>query len=353
MNLKSDLRSLIPLMFARKAKKVNRRLLADAELPGLRVFATTVIRESQNPDMTGFLLEIDWQTNQVLRRIPIPLDTQHPFWNARGGNRGGRGVVAYQGVLYVASSMSVLLFDRELHQIGELTHPYLAGLHEMYIDASGIWLTSTVHDLIVKLDFDGKILDEWWGSESELLQNRFGFSGRKMNLQLDFPKENFSDAYEQYCAEERLHANTVWVHDEKVYVLACRKLALIKIRPEPEQIILADQRLKSPHNGIVTPDGRIILNDTQHQAIRSYDLASGRPLRTLMTSLYLRPHSHQFTTAGWQRGLAHVSGSIFLVGTSPATVFEVDIDRGLIGQVCAIDSDVRHCIHGLTVTKDF
>ena len=345
--------SLLPLRFTRNAKRLNRRLIPDDELPGLRVFATTVIRGSENPELTGFLLEIDWRANQVVRRVPIPLDTHHPFWNARGGNRGGRGVFAFQGILYVATAMSVLLFDRELRQIGELTHPSLAGLHEIYVDASGIWLTATVHDLIVKLDFDGRVLDEWWGSESELLQDILGFSGRELNLQLDFPKETFSDAYEGYCAEERLHANTVWVQDDQVYVLACRKLALVRIRPEPEQIILVDERLKSPHNGILTPDGRVILNDTQHQAIRIYERQTGRPLRTIHTALGQRRRSRQFATAGWQRGLAHVSGPIYLVGSSPASVFEVDIERGLIGQVCAIERDVRHCIHGLTVTKDF
>ena len=337
----------------KRARFQDEPLIPRGHLEGLRVFATTVIRGSENRELTGFLLELDWQNNQVKGRIPIPLETGHPFWNARGGNRGGRGIFAHDGTLFVATAMSVLMFDSELNQIGELTHPYLAGLHEIYADSEGIWLTSTVHDLVIKLDFDGNVIDEWWGSESQLLQQAFGFTGRNLNLELNFPEETFVLEYERYCKEERLHANTVWPHNERVYVLACRGKAFIKIRPEPERIILHDSQLGSPHNGIVTPDDRVIINDTQNERIRTYDLSSGRHLMTLSTSIYEDENSEQFAKAGWQRGLAHVEGSVYLVGTSPATIFEVDIDKGVIGQICRIDTDVRHCIHGLTVVKNF
>lgn len=322
-------------------------------LKGIRIFATTVLRGSDSHDLTGFILELDWQNNRVKEQVPIPLDSAHPFWNARGGNRGGRGVFVHDTTLYVATAMSVLMFDSELKQIGELTHPYLAGLHEIYVDSEGIWLTSTVHDLVVKLDFDGNVIDEWWGSESQLLQQAFGFTGRNLDLEFNFPEETFISEYERYCKEERLHANTVWPHKGGIYVLACREKAFIRIRPEPERIILYDSQLGSPHNSIVTPEDHIIINDTQNELIRTYDLSSGRNLMTLSTPIYEDGNSKQFAKAGWQRGLAHVEGSVYLVGTSPATIFEVDIDKGVVGQICRIDTDVRHCIHGLTVVKNF
>lgn len=322
-------------------------------LKDLRIFTTTVIRGSKNRELTGFLFELDWQGNRIKERIPIPLDTGHPFWNARGGNRGGRGVFIHNGTLYIATAMSVLMFDSKLKKIGELTHPYLAGLHEIYVDSEGIWLTSTVHDLVVKLNFSGNIIDEWWGSESKILQQKFGFSSRKLNLSLDFAEEAFTLEYERYCEKERLHANTVWPHNEEVYVLACRRKAFIRIRPDPERIVLQDKQLGAPHNGIVTPDGRIIINDTQNQCIRTYDLLSGKRLMTMSTAIYRSKNSKQFAKAGWQRGLAHVKDSVFLVGTSPATIFEVDIDRLTIGQICKIDTHVSHCVHGLAVIKDF
>ncbi|WP_243370862.1 hypothetical protein [Geotalea sp. SG265] len=318
-----------------------------------RVFATTVKRGEANPEMTGFLLEIDWARNCVIRQIPIPMDTTNPYWNSRGGNRGGRGIVATKTKLFVATATSILVYNQNLDQIGEISHPYLAGLHELFIDHDGIWVTSTVHDLVMKLDFNGAIIDTWWGSESLLLQKYFGFSGRELNLSMSFPEATFEKQYDEYCKDERLHINSVFAQEGSVYVLCNRKNAIIKIRPLPEEIIIVDNELHSPHNLIITSEGIAVVNNTQKQSINIYDLRQYRLLTEIGTGIFDQSESEQFASSGWQRGLAPVKDSIYLVGTSPAAIFEVDISTNKIGQICHIDSDVRHCIHGLAVTTDF
>lgn len=318
-----------------------------------RVFATTVKRGEANPEMTGFLLEIDWTRNRVMRQIPIPMDTSHPYWNSRGGNRGGRGIAATEKELFVATATSILVFNQNLDQIGEISHPYLAGLHELFIDHDGIWVTSTVHDLVMKLDFNGAIIDTWWGSESLLLQRYFNFSGRELNLSMSFPEATFEKQYDEYCKDERLHINSVFAHEQSVYVLCNRKNAIVKIRPLPEEIIIVDDQLHSPHNLVMTSEGIAVVNNTQKQAVNLYDLREYRWLTEIGTGIFDQSKSEQFASAGWQRGLAHVKGSVYLVGTSPAAIFEVDITTNKIGQICHIDSDVKHCIHGLAVTTDF
>jgi len=336
-----------------RAKFVSRPLIDPADLDGVRVFATSVIRGSSRADMTGFLFELDWAKGAVIRQIPISIDSSRPFWNARGGNRGGRGVFQHGDYLYVATAVSVLVYDRGLNQVAELNHPLLAGLHEIFVDDQGIWLTSTLHDLVIKLDFDGNVLDEWWGSESKLLQKQLGFSSRTLNPTLSFPEQTFGRDYEQYCRDERLHVNTVWKHGQDIYVLCCRRAAFVQIRPM-ERLIIHDRRLESPHNGITTPDGRVLINDTKNQLIRVYDLATGRSTKSLSTRIHsARGVSTQFARAGWQRGMWQATESVYLVGTSPTTLFEVDIDKNVIGRIVRIDEDVRHCIHGLTVTKGF
>jgi hypothetical protein len=327
-------------------------LLSEQDLEGLRVFATTVLRGSRDRELTGYLLELDWRRNAIERQIPIPVKSSHPFWNARGGNRGGRGLFVHRGILYVATALTIYQYDSNLQLVGEIAHPWLAGLHEIFIDEEGIWATSTVHDLVFKLDFQGNIVDEWFGSESEVLQQFFGYSGRQLNLSLEFHPETFTAEYEQYCADERLHVNTVWSYEGVVFVLACRKNALIRIRPLPEQVVVLDEKLSSPHNGILTEDGEVLINDTQNQRLCLYSLDDGRARCTIDTSIYKggSGFSQQFSTPGWQRGLAHVKNSVYLVGTSPASVFEVDIRSGVIGRICQIDDDINHCIHGLTAT---
>jgi hypothetical protein len=338
---------------SRKTNSLMTHLLKDKYGDNFRIFSTTVIRQGQNPEMTGYLFELDWGEKYIKEKLPIPLDSSHPFWNARGGNRGGRGLFVFNNILYVATALSILKYDIHLNCIGEISHPYFAGLHEIFVDTSGIWITASVHDLVLKLDLNGNLLDEWWGSESNILQNMFGFKSRKLNLKLDFSIDNYVEEYEQYCKDERLHINTVWQHKNGVYILSCRKNALIRIRPLPEQIILIDNELRSPHNGIITEDGRILINDTQNQCLKIYDLKSAKQIKVISTSIYKNIMSEQFASVGWQRGLAHLEHSIYLVGTSPATIFEVNIDTGEIGQIFKIDNDVRHCIHGLTATFNF
>jgi len=319
----------------------------------MKVFATTVIRGDANPELTGYLYALEWRSNSVRQSIPIPIDSLNPFWNSRGGNRGGRGIVMCNGVLFVATATSILKYDSDLNLVGTLDHPLLAGLHEMFVDGEGIWVTSTIHDLVMKISFNGEGLDTWWGSESKYLQSEFGYSGRTLNLEMAFGKENFVQGYEHYCQDERLHVNSVWVHDEQVYILACRKNALIKIKPMDEQIIVRDNSLMHPHNGIVTEKGDVLINNTMKQTLNVYELSSGKLLREIPTNIFGESISEQFAKAGWQRGLAHLEGSKYLVGTSPAAIFEVDIESGEIGQILRIDSDVRHCIHGLAVVRDF
>lgn len=319
----------------------------------MRVIATTVIRGDSNPELTGYLFEIDWHVKSVKRKVPIPVNTSHPFWNARGGNRGGRGVVFFNGVLFVATATSILKYDVDMKLIGTLDHKLFAGLHEMFVDSDGIWLTSTVHDLVLKIDFNGEIIDKWWGSESEQLQSIFNYTSRNLNIDMKFSEAKFAEEYDKYCKDERLHINTVWKHGDEVYVLSCWKQAFIRIRPMSEKIIVHDSSLMAPHNGIISDRGEILINNTMKQALNVYDLTTGQLLREIPTKIYDEHVSEQFAKSGWQRGLAHMQGSKYLVGTSPATIFEVDIDTGAIGHVLQLDNDVRHCIHGLAVVDNF
>ena len=110
----------------------------------MRAFITTVLRESQDKGLTGYLYEVDWDNKAILKQIPIPIDSNAPFWNARGGNRGGRGMVTHDGILYVATTTSILKFDRSLNLIGDIIDERFAGLHMLAKDEEGFWVTAGV-----------------------------------------------------------------------------------------------------------------------------------------------------------------------------------------------------------------
>ncbi|MGB2963486.1 MAG: hypothetical protein WBB69_05820 [Anaerolineales bacterium] len=353
MHVEKKIRHIIDMAInnPEAAKFCGKSLLKSEVEKRIRVFASSVIRGSQDQDLTGYLYEVDWLEEKAVKKIPIPIDTKHPFWNARGGNRGGRGLFLKGDKLYIATAMSILVFDKQLNQLAEISHPYLADIHEIFIVEDGIWVTSTVHDMVVKIDFNGALLKEWRGDQSAILQKKFGYHERNLNLSLDFSRNSFEDDFENYKKDEIFHINSVWVEGEDVYILSCWKNAFIRIFPKPEEIITIDNSLHHPHNGILSPAGTIIINDTKHQYLREYDLKSGKRLKTLSTPVFQQNirGSSQFSRPGWQRGLVHVVDTIYLVGTSPATIFEVDIDRGLIGKILYLENNVSHSIHGLGV----
>src|SRR5690606_22285487 len=57
----------------------------------------------------------------------------------------------------------------------------------------------------------------------------------------------------------------------------------------------------------------------------------------------------EFTQPGWLRGMARTRSGNFLVGSSPATIFEIDPGRMEIVDAMALSDDVCWTIHGLWV----
>lgn len=315
------------------------------------VFVSTVIRNTNNKKLTGLLYKIDWEKSQIINSIAIPVEQEQPLWNERGGNRGGRGVYAHNGKLYLATATSILVYDYDLNKIGEVRNELFAGLHEIVCSRDGMWVTSTIHDLLLKTDYSGKVLFEWWGSESSVLQKEFNYKSRELNVCLAF-KNNFTKSYEKYIGEERLHLNAVAEYKNAIYILASRKNAVIRIYPEPEKIIIKDSSLGAPHNCLLTETGQVLINDTRNQLLKIYNSTNGEMNKSINTKL--SPHvnrSEQFNTGGWQRGLAQLSENEYLIGTSPAAIFLVNTLNDSIGKTISLDTDINHCVHGLHLER--
>lgn len=311
-------------------------------------FTTTVLRGSTQ-ELTGYLISIDWSSKKVIKKIPIPLDTRHPCWNARGGNRGGRGIQFDKraGILYVGTATEILKYTADLEFLGAINHRYMAGLHEILLDEQSIWITSTVHDLIFQIDFEGRILDQWWGSQSRYFQTYFDFQDRQLNTQLDFPTERFVEEYEKYCDTEIFHINALSKVGDALFTLSSSKKAILQIRPE-EKTILVDPELINPHNLSLIGDQEMVLNDTGNQRLQIYNLQTGERTKTLdIQQTAITERSVQFAKPGWQRGLAQLDADTYLIGTSPAQILEVDTAKSSVKHRMVLDKDVRHCIHGL------
>ena len=315
-------------------------------------YFSSVLRCTQDKEITGYLYKICLSSGSIKKKRTIPIDSHHPFWNKRGGNRGGRGVYIHDKKVYLATASQIIVYDLELNYLQDITHPYLAGLHEIIVDEEGIWCTSTIHDLIIKIDFNGKALKSWFLSESSYLMENLAIKKRKLNLSFNFKKDVFEREYERYCEEERTHVNGICLNGNMLYALLCRQSAIVSmdLNTNEETLVLQDPNLKSPHNVLILNDG-IYVNNTLHQQVMHYGL-QGNKITTYDTQLYNGALSAQFTDAGWQRGLAAINDTSLIVGTSPLTLFELNLQSGAIGNIIKIDSDVSHCVHGLFCMKD-
>lgn len=313
------------------------------------VFVSTVIRGSKNPKVSGKLFYLKWPSGKIVSKCNIPATTKTaPFWNTRGGNRGGRGVFFHRNHVYVATAVTIRKYTKGLKFVKEIYNPKFCGLHEIWVDNSGIWAVSTVHDLIIKVDFNGKTLHEWVGSSSKVLQKRFKFTPRKQNLTLTFPRDKYQLYYNKYANTERLHLNTVQVVNDKVYAFSCRKRVLVKILPKPDRIVMHDPGLISPHNCLFISKGRLLVNDTGQQQLKLYR-SNGKFLKTIPTKVVNVSTGVPFAIPGWQRGLAHLHSDHFIVGTSPFTLFEVKLSTGKIVHKLTLSNNITHCVHGLHV----
>ena len=315
-------------------------------------YVSTVIRGSLN-ELSGFLIVIDWSKKQIINKISLPENSEHKYWNARGGNRGGRGIAFDKrtNILFVATATEVLKYSMDLKLIGRINHDYMAGIHDILLEKNGLWITSTVHDLVFKIDFYGKVIEEWWGSKSIKFKKLYSFNDRELNIKMNFSNKSFEKRYEKYCSEEIFHINSVASYSESIYILSNFKKSILQIKPV-EKILITDNELISPHNICITDDKKVLINDTGNQCVNIYNFLSGKKEAVISTNITLSNEiSLQFARAGWQRGLAYIKKDHYLVGTSPAQLFELNIATGEIIKQLVLDNNVRHCVHGLKVVE--
>jgi hypothetical protein len=331
----------------KEASKENRYISIDhwrAYMGDKKLFLSTIKRGSKQHQITGCLFELHPSTLEVIKKLDIPEPSiKKGFWNPRGGNRGARGLTFYNGVVYVATATVIRKYDLNLNYLGEIKNKRLAGLHNIHADKHGIAALSTLHDLVVKVDYSGKTLWEWHGHRSKVLQKTFKFNARA----IDFDVYNKGDkAMNRYLADDRLHLSGSCIHNNRLFVLSGKRGCIIEVcSPNKEKLYLHDKTLNAGHD-IVWIKNLMYVNSTRNQSVRVYQ--GKKPVRTI-TSKIFNPNKkiNQFSTAGWQRGLHKYDENTLLVGTSPLTVFLLDINTGKVRHRKTLDNDIKHSSYSL------
>jgi hypothetical protein len=222
-------------------------------------------------------------------------------------------------------------------------------------------VSSTSLGAALKVDYNGKLLQEWWAHEDAVIEQRFA----PAPLRVDKARDNRLAHLHEYS---KIHVNNVDVFDGRVYVTLNDPGAIVRLFPT--EVLVHDPALKGCHNGLVTEDGEIILNDSHHHVVlvfdathghvkRRIDLAQFEPVRKIMQA------RRTYKNLTWQvrlenfirrqrvardlftRGMCRLDASRILVGVSPATILMLDYRKAELLDLFQLSNCVNECVHGL------
>ncbi len=282
----------------------------------MRVLATTIHRVADAKQTHGFLVEIDWERKEVLRLIEAPPLYSRMGERNRGGRRGLRGLTRYAGLIWFASCDALFgLEPRTLELDKIITHPWMAHIHEIEAGQDGIWVTSTAGNGVFLVGLDQRAIRAAW------------LNGE--------PTEDLRVHYSK--ARDVFHINTVFEMDGKVCAYALRTGQVFQMLPEPVELIAVLER--HCHNVSPTEFGWF-RNDSLHSRVRLGDRVLDLPRRGLES---------EYTQPGWLRGMARFPNGNFLVGSSPASLYEIDPHQMKVVDQMILGDDVRWTIHGIFV----
>jgi hypothetical protein len=140
-------------------------------LNGGRLAVTSAVRYAGPAEFSGFLRIVDLERAEVLAVAHVPESRRRADDpNPRGGLRGAKGIGAHEGRFVLANADTLFVYDEQWSRIGEITHPFLGSIHDLLVEPDGIWIACANSDLLVRMGWNGELLDHWsWRTEPELV----------------------------------------------------------------------------------------------------------------------------------------------------------------------------------------
>jgi hypothetical protein len=353
-----------------------------------RVAVTSVVRHAGTGEADGFLRIVDLDSERVAYKTVVPPSSYRATDpNPRGGLRGARGVAVYGDLLVIANAERLFVLDTSWRLAREITHPWLSAIHDVLPESDGIWVTCSNCDRLVKVSWDGELLETWSWRNDKTLVRALGFrSVPRPREDLDFR----DPAAMQGGVHNIAHLNGVSRGRKGLIIslgrvlnrrtLASRRakgrlgraagavgfirgpttknlvagvprtpgsrFAIVRLRQngaEPQrwdtEVLLQDENLTRPnHNPIETVEGKLIWNDSNGGALIRRDPATRVNERVVMV-----PGSPSFP-----RGLAQLDGDLFVVG-SQAAIHTIDLTRGRLISSLDIDGARHEAVHGISI----
>ena len=330
----------------------------------MRLVATTIVR-SRDPRGDGWVYSVDWDDRRVVQRFRLPQVDASPIYRCRG--------ITFIGDLcYIASADSIYGYTAGWELVRTITNPLFADIHEICGDGDTLWVTSTGIDAILNVDLDGNVLEEHFlGEMPAEIRDTLGIAPRTIDRTTDH-RRILPSSHDRIAGP-----NAVSLFEGRPCVTLFLQGAIVLLNPF--EVLWQNPAYRGLHSGRPVDGGLLYASGSYQQAFLEIDVSTGevrkemklipseradgtrvRRLRETLvrtasrSSLFWESRLAQRLRRlarglgvpellpGWTSGIAQLpdrSGRAF-AGSSPATIFLLDVRQQLIKDQLQLDESV-------------
>jgi hypothetical protein len=310
------------------------------------VVVSSVVRSTHQGESHGGVYLVDLQTS-AMQQV-LNWDDTSISWEGRGADRGLRGMAFHGGLVYMAASDEIFIYDRQFAKQGSFTNRYLRHCHEISVEGDSLYLTSTGFDCVLEYDLQAgafrrgyclRFPGYWRTRRRWNLHPRPRFTVFDPNRDGGPPPGDTSHINNVFSLDGRLYVcgtglGTVWCIAGGILTRFAKvPYGSHNARPFREGVLLNH-----------TATDRIGYFDRRGTMLRSFAFREYQEEELLNASL-----PRDIARQAFGRGLAVVSDDLFVGGSSPATVTAYAFDPPEVVRSVNLTMDVRHAVHGLEV----
>jgi hypothetical protein len=349
-----------------------------------RVAVTSIVRQAGPGERSGFLRVLDLEARRVVSETPVPESAFRAIDpNPRGGYRGAKGIGVLEDRLAVANSERVFVFRSSWQLAADLTHPWLGSVHDLLAEEDGILVTCTNCDLLLRLGWDGRVLDRWTWREDPPLARMLGYRrppGFDPDTDYRDPRSTRGRVLSLVQLNavardgERLVLSFGRIVPPRVYLrkrvaAAAGRLGISPVErtaPRPSRlpvgeepgsafalVALGDDRtaevvyrvggVSVPNHNVLLAGGRVLYNDTDGGRLVEADVGQSAETRAVKVP----------GDPSYARGLASLGGDRYLVGSQrPAAVHVIDLAERRAVDSFALSADARESVYAVAVLPE-
>jgi hypothetical protein len=298
------------------------------------VLISSVVRGANQGDSHGGLYRVDLETGAHEQLID---------WNdgginfdGRGADRGLRGIVVYQDLIFVAASDEIFVLDKSFKTVASYRNDYLKHCHEIAEFRGALYVTSTGFDAILRFDLETRTFD----LGIQLVRQGSGYAARTFD----------PGAPGSAAPNGSLHLNNVFPDGFGIHVSGLKLPALLQVTPK-SVTVFAEIPLGA-HNAQPFRGG-VLLNDTDNDSLVWHSaerhVAIPVPSYPEASLLFTDADVSGVARQAFGRGLCRLSDLLVAGGSSPTTVSVYDLANGKRLKSINLTMDVRNAAHGIAV----